>query len=96
MVYSMLIWASASGGALSGAGLMLAFGIGTLPSMLVAGALARRWQGLARGRLRVAAGVLVILLGLAGLVSVMKQVGGAGHMHAGAPSQTAPTQQQRH
>ncbi|HEY5791100.1 MAG TPA: sulfite exporter TauE/SafE family protein, partial [Gammaproteobacteria bacterium] len=78
LVYSALAWSASAGGALAGAGLMLAFGAGTLPSMLAAGALAQRWRQLATGRLRVAAGVLVLALGVAGLVSVGLQVAGSG------------------
>lgn len=37
LVYSMLSWAIVSGSALAGAGTMLAFGLGTLPSMLAFG-----------------------------------------------------------
>jgi sulfite exporter TauE/SafE len=38
LVYSTLTWAAVSGSAVSGAGIMLAFGLGTLPSMLLVGA----------------------------------------------------------
>jgi sulfite exporter TauE/SafE len=37
LVYSTLTWAAASGSALEGAVIMLAFGVGTLPSMLLVG-----------------------------------------------------------
>lgn len=40
LVYSVLIWSMASGGALPGAALMLAFGLGTLPNLLGIGLLA--------------------------------------------------------
>lgn len=42
LVYTTLSWSLASGGILPGAMLMLAFGFGTLPSMLVFGSLAER------------------------------------------------------
>lgn len=37
LVYSTLTWAAVSGSALNGASIMLAFGIGTLPAMLMVG-----------------------------------------------------------
>jgi sulfite exporter TauE/SafE len=40
LVYSVLIWAMSAGGPLQGAGLMLAFGAGTLPNLLLMGLLA--------------------------------------------------------
>lgn len=69
MVYGVLIAALMSGSPLEGAALMLAFGAGTLPNLLLLGAGAaagQRW--LARPGLRVAAGVLVAAFGIAGLL----------------------------
>jgi len=69
MVYGVLIAALMSGSPLEGAALMLAFGVGTLPNLLLLGAGAaagRRW--LARPGLRVAAGLLVAAFGIAGLL----------------------------
>ncbi len=40
LVYSVLVWALAAGGVVQGAALMLAFGVGTLPTLLVLGATA--------------------------------------------------------
>ncbi|UIP29333.1 sulfite exporter TauE/SafE family protein [Photobacterium sp. TLY01] len=40
LVYSMLSWAAVAGNAASGAGVMLAFGLGTLPAMLLVGSFA--------------------------------------------------------
>ena len=64
MVYSMLIWSVSSGSALNGAGLMLAFGLGTLPNLmamgLAAGTLARWSRNVWVRRL---AGGMVILFG---------------------------------
>ncbi|WPL16209.1 hypothetical protein Thiowin_01162 [Thiorhodovibrio winogradskyi] len=61
LVYSVLIWSLASGSALSGALLMLAFGLGTLPNLLgmglLAGAAARLLE---RPWLNQLAGALVI------------------------------------
>ncbi len=65
MVYSVLVWALTTGSALDGALLMLAFGLGTLPTLLALGAAARGLQRLARHTwLRRAAGLAVIALAL--------------------------------
>jgi uncharacterized protein len=65
LVYSMLIWTISSGGVVEGAGLMLAFGLGTLPNLfamgMVAGHLARWLKDI---RVRQAAGLSIILFGL--------------------------------
>jgi sulfite exporter TauE/SafE len=65
LVYTMLIWSVSSGGVLQGAGLMLAFGLGTLPNLfamgMVASSLARWFKDI---RVRRAAGLTVILFGL--------------------------------
>jgi len=65
LVYSMLIWALGSGGAADGALLMLAFGIGTLPNLLATGLLAGQFvRWMQQPRVRMAAGILLILFGL--------------------------------
>ncbi|MFO7602452.1 MAG: sulfite exporter TauE/SafE family protein [Gammaproteobacteria bacterium] len=46
LVYSVLIWSMSSGTALSGALLMLSFGLGTLPNLLLMGVVASRLQGI--------------------------------------------------
>jgi len=69
MVYSVLLTAMLSGSAWTGAAIMLAFGIGTLPAMLtigVAGARLRAWTGM-RG-VRLAGGIIVLSFGLLGLL----------------------------
>ncbi|MBK1648698.1 sulfite exporter TauE/SafE family protein [Rhabdochromatium marinum] len=61
LVYSVLIWALAAGSALSGALLMLAFGLGTLPNLLGIGLLAGASARLSeRPWLNQLAGALVI------------------------------------
>jgi hypothetical protein len=61
----MLIWALGSGGAVDGALLMLAFGVGTLPNLLATGLLAGQFvRRMQQPRVRAAAGVLLILFGL--------------------------------
>ena len=65
LVYSMLVNAVSSGGAVQGAALMLAFALGTLPNLLVMGALAGAAARLSGSPgVRQAAGTLVILFGL--------------------------------
>ena len=44
LVYSTLSWAAVSGGAFSGAGVMFAFGLGTLPAMIAVGGMAQQLQ----------------------------------------------------
>lgn len=68
MVYGVLVAALVSGNAADGALLMLAFGVGTLPNLLLLGWLAQRgasWLG--RQRIRFAAGVLIVAFGVAGI-----------------------------
>ncbi len=65
LVYSVLIWSLSAGGVGQGALLMGAFGLGTLPNLLLMGA-AAGWLGglLRRPLVRKLAGSLVILFGL--------------------------------
>jgi sulfite exporter TauE/SafE len=71
LVYSVLAMALASGSALRGAGVMAAFGLGTLPNLLVAGVLVHRLQRFLRApRTRLLAGFAVIALGIAGLARI--------------------------
>ena len=68
LVYSLLATALVSGGAVSGAAVMLAFGLGTLPNLLLAGMLFKRLRDFtANPRVRLAAGALVAGFGFAGL-----------------------------
>jgi hypothetical protein len=70
MVYSVLTTALLTGSALRGAGLMLAFGLGTLPNLLLAGYLLRRFRDVVQGRpVRLAAGLLVSGFGVWGLIN---------------------------
>jgi len=65
LVYSALVWTVSSGGALDGALLMLAFGLGTLPNLLLMGVAAaqlNRW--VKRPAVRAVAGTLVIVFGV--------------------------------
>ncbi len=68
LVYSLLATALMSGGAGSGAAVMLAFGLGTLPNLLLAGMLFKRLHDFTSNRrVRLAAGALVAGFGVAGL-----------------------------
>lgn len=63
LVYSALIWSLSAGSAAQGALLMLAFGVGTLPTLLATGAFARRLQqGLKHPYTRTLAGLSLLLL----------------------------------
>ena len=65
LVYSMLIWALSAGGALQGAAIMLAFGLGTLPNLLLMGFFVFYFTRLARNAwVRRVAGLLVAALGV--------------------------------
>lgn len=70
LVYSALATALTSGSAWRGAGMMLAFGAGTLPNLLLAGFLASRLQAHARKpAVRAAAGLLILGFGVWGLLA---------------------------
>jgi sulfite exporter TauE/SafE len=82
LVYSALLAALVSGGAAAGAGVMLAFGIGTLPAMLVLGLLGQRLRQILAGHtLQRAAGGLVITLGIWTVAGPWLVPGHAGHHH---------------
>jgi hypothetical protein len=69
MVYSVLLTAMLSGSATSGALVMLAFGVGTLPALLSMGLLGARLRLLVRRPgLRLVSGIIVMLFGVLGLV----------------------------
>jgi hypothetical protein len=86
LVYAFAAQAAASGGALPGLGVMLAFGLGTFPAMLAVGG-AGAWlrsgpEGGARWRLQGvrAAGAFIVLLGLITLARGLVPM--AAHVHA--------------
>ena len=71
LVYSMLTLALASGDALSGAGVMLAFGLGTLPNLLAAGFAAQRLLAIRRVPwVRRVAGSAIVALAVVGLARI--------------------------
>ncbi|BBN58669.1 sulfite exporter TauE/SafE family protein [Hydrogenovibrio marinus] len=64
LVYSMVIMAISAGGALQGAAVMIAFGLGTMPNLLLMGSFAFFFTRLSRNqRVRRAAGFLIMLMG---------------------------------
>jgi hypothetical protein len=70
MVYSVLTTALVAGSAGRGAALMLAFGLGTLPNLLLAGLLLKRLRDVTRARtVRLASGMLVLGFGVFGLAN---------------------------
>lgn len=73
LVYSALVWSVSAGGAWQGALLMLGFGLGTLPNLLLMGAAAGRLQGFVRRpRVRQLAGAVIVLFGLYQLFIVIR------------------------
>lgn len=78
LVYAALAWALVAGSAPQGAALMLAFGAGTLPMLLVMG-VAAKWLGgvLRNGSFRRVVGTAVLLFGVFALFAPH------AHQHAG-------------
>ncbi|SIT70089.1 hypothetical protein SAMN05216526_1232 [Ectothiorhodosinus mongolicus] len=72
LVYSVVIWSLTAGGAIQGAALMLAFGLGTLPNLLLMGIFAARLAQFARRPVvRAAAGLAVMAYGLFMLLAAL-------------------------
>lgn len=72
LVYSVLATALLAGSPAEGSIVMLAFGLGTLPNLLITGVLLTKARGWVGGRaLRWTAGTLVITLGLVGLAKAL-------------------------
>lgn len=70
LVYSVLATALVTGAAERGAMLMLAFGLGTLPNLLLAGLLLKRLKDVVRNRaVRTGSGLVVLAFGVYGLVT---------------------------
>ena len=73
LVYGVLATAIAAGSAARGALVMAAFGLGTLPNLLAAGLAAETLSRWVRGpRLRLAAGIAVVVLGLIGMARIVR------------------------
>lgn len=70
MVYGVLATALVTGSAERGAMLMLAFGLGTLPNLLLAGMVLKRLRDVVRNQwVRTGAGLVVLAFGVYGLVT---------------------------
>lgn len=71
LVYTILIWSLSAGSAINGLLLMLAFGLGTLPNLLLMGVAANRLnQWTRQPAIRLGAGLIVSLFGIIMLVRV--------------------------
>ena len=83
LVYSVLLVAASSGDAGDGALIMLAFGLGTTPAMLLTGLGAARLSQVLQGRwTRLGAGLLIVGLGILTLaMPVLRTIAGPGHSH---------------
>lgn len=82
MVYAVLALALSSGSAMAGGGIMLAFGLGTLPVMLTMGLAFTSLKRLVQDpRIRLAAGLLVILMGVMMLLANPAGQGHHSHPH---------------
>ncbi len=69
LVYTALIWTLSAGGAIEGALIMLAFGLGTLPNLLAMGIIATQLsKWIQNPKVRLLAGMLVVLMGIATLI----------------------------
>ncbi len=70
LVYSVLATALVTGSAERGAALMLAFGLGTLPNLLLAGLVLKRLRDVVRNQaVRTGSGLVVLAFGVYGLVT---------------------------
>jgi sulfite exporter TauE/SafE len=68
LVYSVLTMTLVSGSAARGAATMLAFGLGTLPNLMLAGLLLARFRNVVQGRaVRLVSGLIVLGFGIWGL-----------------------------
>jgi sulfite exporter TauE/SafE len=82
LVYTALAWSLASGDAWRGGALMTAFGLGTLPTLLVVGAAGstlRRFRD--KRSVRHAAGALLMIVGFLGLWNAAAVTGNHSHAH---------------
>ncbi len=70
MVYGVLAMALLAGSATRGAATLLAFGLGTLPNLMLAGLLLARFRNIAQApALRIASGLVVLGFGIYGLLN---------------------------
>jgi sulfite exporter TauE/SafE len=97
MVYAALVFALASGDPVRGASIMLAFGLGTLPTLMLTGTAARWFGNLARNSgVRRGAGAIIILFAV---VSLWAPHGAHQHNTSesdGGTGTSAPTHSHEH
>ena len=74
MVYGVLISAATNGSMLKGGGMMLAFGLGTLPVLLAFGQVASTVSALGRGVFQRCLGGFVALLGAVGVWKALAHI----------------------
>lgn len=80
LVYSVLTMTLVSGSAARGAATMLAFGLGTLPNLMLAGLLLARFRNVVQGRaVRLASGLIVLGFGAWGLINAASLGGRLWH-----------------
>jgi sulfite exporter TauE/SafE len=92
LVYSVLLLAVTTTDIVSGALVMVAFGLGTMPAMLATGVSASKLAQFMSGK-RLGAGLLIILLGLATLaMPVMKLAGTQEHSGHSGHNMSTPSE----
>ncbi len=91
LVYSVLLLAATTTDILSGALVMVTFGLGTMPAMLATGLSASKLAQFMRGK-RLGAGLLIVLLGLATIaMPVMKLAGTQEHSGLSGHNMSMPS-----
>ena len=92
LVYSVLLLAATTTETVSGALVMIAFGLGTMPAMLATGMSASKLAQFMSGK-RLGAGLLIILIGIATIaMPVMKLSGSGEHSGHSGPNMSMPTE----
>jgi len=91
-LYTFVVTAGGTGSGLGGAGVMLAFWLGTVPVLLGLGLGAQRLLGPVARRLPLASAALVLVLGLLSIAGRVHPPAMNMRMHAGAPTAAAAPQ----
>ncbi len=92
LVYSVLLLAATTTETISGALVMIAFGLGTMPAMLATGMSASKLAQFMSGK-RLGAGLLIILIGIATIaMPVMKLSGSQEHSGHSGHNMSMPTE----
>ncbi|MFT7561249.1 MAG: sulfite exporter TauE/SafE [Flavobacteriales bacterium] len=92
LVYTALAYSSVQGGVIGGALVMLAFGLGTLPAIVLSGLAASQMQSFVRHRsIRQIAGIFLIIFGFwTGYIAI------AHHGHQGGSDNSLPQATEHH